>query len=95
MYGKKDYLRADHAHKKCYQIIIPINGQIKITTFFNKEKKIFLLNSKNNKLLFVPTYTWLRIKFYKNNDSLLTLCNFKYDKKEYINNFNEFNKKYF
>jgi dTDP-4-dehydrorhamnose 3,5-epimerase-like enzyme len=95
LYGKKKYFRADHAHKKCYQIIIPIKGQIKITTFFNKKKKIFLLNSRNNKLLFIPTYTWLKIKFYSTNDCLLTLCNFKYDKKEYINDFNEFNKKYF
>ena len=46
LYGKKKFLRADHAHKKCTQILIPIIGKIKITTYFNKKKKIFKLDNK-------------------------------------------------
>ena len=42
LYGKKKYYRADHAHKKCTQIIIALSGQIKIYTFFNKKKKFFI-----------------------------------------------------
>lgn len=95
LYGKKKYLRADHAHKKCSQIIIPIFGKIKITTYFNKKKKIFILNPKNEKALFVPIHTWIRLKFFRNDDCILTACNYKYDKKEYISNFEIFLSKYF
>ena len=30
MYGKKNKFRGDHAHKKCNQILIPINGTTKV-----------------------------------------------------------------
>ena len=95
LYGKKKYFRADHAHKKCTQIIIALNGQIKIYTFFKKKKKIFNINQKSKKALFVPPKCWLKIKFSKNLNSLITLCNYKYDKSEYILSFNEFKKKYY
>ena len=42
VYGKKKYFRADHAHKKCSQILIPIIVKIKITIFYNKKKKKYL-----------------------------------------------------
>ena len=95
VYGKKKYLRADHAHKKCSQIIIPVKGTAKITTYYKKKKKIFFLKTSKNKALFIPIHTWLNIKFYKDNDSILTLCNYLYNKKEYILNFSEFKKKYY
>ena len=95
LYGKKKYYRADHAHKKCTQIIIALSGQIKIYTFFNKKKKIFHLNDKSWKALVIPPKCWLKIKFFKNQNSLITLCNYKYDKSEYILSFNEFKKKYY
>ncbi len=95
LYGKKKYLRADHAHKKCSQILIPIFGRVKVTTYFNKKKKIFLLDPKKGTALKIPVYTWLNIKFHKNDDCLLTACNYKYDKKEYISDFKVFLKKYF
>ena len=55
VFGNKKYFRADHAHKKCNQILIPVNGktEVTITTLKNKEKKI-LLNITNNNFLFVP-----------------------------------------
>ena len=95
LFGKKQFFRADHAHMKCSQIIIPIKGKIKITTYRNKKKKIFYLNRLKNQALLIPTFTWLRINFFKNDDCLLTLCNYKYDKKEYINSFKIFKTKYF
>ena len=95
LYGKKKYLRADHAHKKCTQIIIPILGKIKVKKYKNNRKKIFNLSPSNKKALLVPVFTWLNIKFFKDNDCLLTICNYKYDKKEYISNFNDFLKTYY
>ena len=91
IYGKKKYKRGDHAHKKCNQIIIPIKGLAKIEIITKKRKKIiFSLSRKNRKYLFVPKFHWIKIKFNEKKASLLTLCDFKYDKKEYIQDFNKF-----
>ena len=85
VYGNKKYFRADHAHKKCNQILIPVMGQIEvtITNLKGKTQKV-LLSNKNNNFLIVPKFHWIRLKFPKKNSILLTLCDYKYDKKEYI-----------
>ena len=91
LYGNKEYPRADHAHKKCNQILIPIAGTIKIEITNKKNKKTnFVLSHQNKKFLIVPKYHWIKIKFKDNKSILLTLCDFRYDKKEYIQNFKNF-----
>ena len=38
LHGKKNRLRGDHAHKKCTQIFIPLNGKIKLEILKKKKK---------------------------------------------------------
>ncbi len=92
LYGKRKYLRADHAHRKCSQIIIPLKGQIKIKIKSKNFSKSFSLNVKKRKALLIPPYNWITIYFKENQDSLLTLCDYKYDKKEYISLYKDFKK---
>ena len=91
LYGKTTKPRADHAHKKCNQIYIPIHGcaHIEITNVKNNKKKI-KLNTKNKKFLFVPVMHWIKINFSEKNSILLVLCDYKYEEKEYIRNKKEF-----
>jgi dTDP-4-dehydrorhamnose 3,5-epimerase-like enzyme len=85
IYGKKKIDRADHAHRKCNQILIPVNGKMEVEIFnLKKIKKIFILSDKNKNFLFVPSFHFIRIKFKQEKSILLTLCDYKYDKKEYI-----------
>ena len=90
IYGNLKYPRADHAHKKCNQILIPIKGKmiLKVTTI-SKKKYIFVVSEKNKKYLILPKYHWIKILFKEKNSILLTLCDYKYDKKEYIQNINK------
>ena len=44
VYGKKNYKRGDHAHKKCSQFFYPILGKIKINVEYKSIKKSFLLS---------------------------------------------------
>ncbi len=85
VYGNIKYFRADHAHRKCNQVLIPVNGNIavEVTTLGGKIKK-FILSLKNNNYLFVPRYHWIKLNFKEKNSILLTLCDYKYDKSEYI-----------
>ena len=92
LYGKKKYFRADHAHKKCTQIIIPLRGTMKVKIKSRKLNKIFMLSVNKKKALYIPPYNWVTIFFKNDMDSILTLCDFKYDKKEYISEYQNFKK---
>ena len=85
IYGKKKYMRANHAHRKCNQILIPINGTIKIDIFnLKKMRKTFTLSQKNKNYLLVPSFHLMRIKFLQEDGIMLTLCDYEYNRKEYI-----------
>lgn len=91
VYGNKKYYRANHAHKKCNQILIPLYGKIQVDIINKKgENKKFILSHKKNNYLNVPKKNWIRLKFHNQNSILLTLCDYKYDKKEYIQSKEEF-----
>ena len=44
VYGNKKYFRADHAHKKCNQILVPVSGKIEVQ-----------ITTKNGMVLFFRT----------------------------------------
>jgi dTDP-4-dehydrorhamnose 3,5-epimerase-like enzyme len=89
--GKKNYFRGDHAHKKCSQFLICLNGNIKVETIYKEKKQMFKLSSKKNRALLLPPMVWNRIFFTKKNSLLGVICDFKYDNKnEYINSFKKF-----
>jgi dTDP-4-dehydrorhamnose 3,5-epimerase-like enzyme len=91
IYGKLKKTRADHAHKKCDQIYIHVKGTIKVEIENRKKvKKIITMNDKNKGLISVPKWTWTKINFKSKDGILLVLCNYKYDRSEYIENKKEF-----
>ena len=90
--GNKNFIRGQHAHKKCTQIIIQIDGEIEIV-IINKKKYKFKLNSTQNRILRIPPMNWVNITFKKNKSSFLVLCDVNFSKKEYIYSFKKFQKK--
>ena len=90
IYGKKNYIRGDHAHKKCSQVFFPIMGKIKISMKYEKTEKSINLNHKGLKALLVPPRIWSRVEFLKNNSVVLVLTDYKYDFKDYIETYEEF-----
>tara|TARA_B100001109_G_C18792469_1_gene440769 strand:+ start:148 stop:594 length:447 start_codon:yes stop_codon:yes gene_type:complete len=94
IHGNNKCLRADHAHYKCNQIFIPVKGSMNVNITTKKGKIFkFLISEKNKKFLFVPNYHWVKIKFAERISSVLVLCDYKYDRKEYIHDFKKFLKK--
>ena len=73
--------RGQHAHKYCDQIMIATQGSVKISVF-KKKYKYFKL--KKNEIIFVPKKHWVEINFENKKSSLIVLCNYKFDIKEYI-----------
>jgi len=90
--GDKNFIRGQHAHKKCTQIILQIEGETEIEVT-NKKKYKFILKSTQNKMLRIPPMNWVNITFKKNKTSFLVLCDVNFSKKEYIYNFTTFLKK--
>ena len=89
LHGKKNRLRGDHAHKKCTQIFIPLNGKIKLE-ILKKKKKIFKLSNKDQHALIVPPFNWCKIRFLEEKSSILVLCDVTFSENEYIRKYKEF-----
>lgn len=82
-------LRGKHAHKKCIQYLICLNGKIEVKCLINKVKKKYLLNSPQ-KILKIFPYTWVTQKYLKKDSILLCLCSDNYNEKDYIRNFSSY-----
>ena len=90
IYGKKKYKRGDHAHKKCSQVFIPINGKFKINMKYRKIEKSILLNANRSRSLFVPPKIWSSVEFLNSNSLVLVLTDYEYDFKDYIDTYKDF-----
>ena len=90
LYGKKNYIRGDHAHKKCSQVFFPIMGKIKINMKYKKTEKSINLSHKGSKALLVPPRIWSSVEFLNNKSVVLVLTDYEYDFKDYIETYKEF-----
>ena len=90
LYGKKNDVRGNHAHKRCTQIFIALSGKIELEISNKRTKKKIIFNLKKNIGVYVKPLNWCIIKFLKKNSSILVLCNYKFSEKEYIRKFKNF-----
>ena len=91
IYGKKNMSRGDHAHKKCFQVFIPIKGTISLKLEQHNKKEI-ILSSGKAKAIVVPNLVWCKLKFLKKDSIVAVVCNRKYEFDDYIENYKEFKK---
>ena len=90
IHGKKNYIRADHAHYKCSQFLIPLCGTI-IVNYENKKSKFKkILSVKKNNCIMLKPKTWCKIKFNSSNSKLMVFCDKEYDPSDYIRNYKNF-----
>ena len=86
---KNNSKRGQHAHKKCKQIIFPIQGSFDLNLFNGKESVKFSLN-KSNKGVFIPLLHWIEIENFSKDCIVMVLCSYKYDEEEYIRDYSIF-----
>ena len=93
--GNKGYVRGDHAHKNTRQVLININAKAIIEIINKNSKKIKFSNAGD--IISIPKLNWVKINF-KKRGFIAVVCDKKYIKSDYINNFDKFqklvNKKY-
>ena len=83
--------RGKHSHYKTKQLLICLNGKVEVTCDDgNKQKKYTL--SKPNQAVYIPEMIWDEQRYLTKDSVLLVLANTKYDKSDYIEDYNIFKK---
>jgi len=85
----KGEIRGQHAHKKCQQLLICLQGECEIICKDGKNKKTFKLNSPDQGL-YLPSMIWSTQKFVQKNSFLLVLTDQKFTESDYIRDYSQF-----
>jgi|TARA_Y100000294_G_scaffold129979_1_gene121899 dTDP-4-dehydrorhamnose 3,5-epimerase-like enzyme len=90
IYGNKNFIRGNHAHKKCSQFLVPIYGSMSVE-YENKSYKIKKdFNYLKKQGLLLKSKTWCKIKFNTDNSILMVFCDREYEYDDYIGKYNDF-----
>ena len=88
--GNKNFIRGDHAHKKCSQFLFPILGKIKVEHVSKDKAGSVLLDFSKKEGILLKPKTWCKIKFLTKNAILLVACDMEYQFSDYIESYQEF-----
>lgn len=80
--GSQNLQRGGHAHKKCWQTIVPIHGPMLIT-IENISMQSQIIVSPGEGLV-VPPFNWILLSFTEDKHSAIILASDHYDKSDYI-----------
>ena len=81
--------RGGHAYKENQEFIVALSGSFDVVLDDGKEKKTFSLNRSYNGL-YVPKGMWREMENFSTNSLALVLSSTKYDKEDYIRDYQEF-----
>ena len=89
--GKDNRIAGEHAHKNSEQVLIALQGVIKISIENSEGRKEDFILDEKHKGLYIPSLCWNKIEF-TNNAALLSFSSLEYDTADYIRDYNEFKK---
>ena len=81
----KDISRGFHAHRKLHQVLICLNGSVKIKVKTTKEEHEFILDNSSVGLYIGP-YIWREMYDFSEGAVLLVLASDYYNEDDYIRN---------
>ena len=82
-------IRGSHAFKESQEFIIALSGSFDVVLHDGKKEQKYSLN-RSYKGLFVPKMVWRRIENFSTNSLALIVSSTKYDKMDYVRDFEEF-----
>lgn len=82
-------VRGEHAHKKCWQLLISTTGTVMVDLSDGETKETFELDSPEKGLL-IPPLIWGTQYSFSEKANLLVLASEPFDADDYINDFEEF-----
>ena len=90
IYGKKKYIRGEHAHKKCEQFFYPVFGKFEITMKYRGKVQKINLDHREKNGLYMPPAIWCNVRFKKKDSIILVLASHVYSFRDYIENYDDF-----
>ena len=87
VHDQKD--RGEHSHHTTEQVLICLNGQVKVLCDDGKDKKEWVLD-KPNEALYIPNLIWDEQAYLTPDSVLLVFANTHYDETDYITDYEEF-----
>jgi len=87
VHDQKD--RGEHSHYKTEQVLICLNGKVKVLCDDGKNRKEWVLD-KPNQALYIPNLIWDEQIYLTSSSVLLVLANTNYDPSDYIEDYEEF-----
>lgn len=81
--------RGGHAYKEHQEFIIALSGSFDVIIDDGNERKVFRLN-RSYYGLYIPKGLWRQMENFSTNSLALVLASTKYNKNDYINNYEEF-----
>ncbi len=89
----RNTVRGKHAHKKCWQLLFNIEGEIDLK-YINQEKSGELILRKGGEGFLFPPMNWLEINMHAHS-RLLVLASDLYEESDYIRDFKDFENRIF
>ncbi|HGM3507203.1 TPA: FdtA/QdtA family cupin domain-containing protein [Clostridioides difficile] len=81
--------RGFHAHKNLEQVLVCLNGSVKIKCYDGAKETIFTLN-KNDVGLYVGTGVWHEMFDFDEKTVLISIASEYYNEEDYIRDYEEF-----
>ena len=82
-------VRGGHAYNELYEVIVALSGSFDIVLDDGKNKKKFSLN-RSYYGLYVPKKIWRSLENFSTNSLSFIFASKKYDKNDYVRNYEEF-----
>lgn len=83
--------RGGHAYKLTSEFIIAISGSFDVVVDDGEERKTFTLN-RSYYGLYIPRGLWRQIENFSTNSLALEFADTKYDRSDYIENYDEYSR---
>jgi dTDP-4-dehydrorhamnose 3,5-epimerase-like enzyme len=82
----KEITRGYHSHRKLHQVLVCVNGSVKVRIKNPNEEEIIELN-KSSVGLYIGPYVWREMFDFSEGSVLLVLASEYYDESDYIRNY--------
>ncbi len=86
---QEDVVRGMHSHIKLHQVLICLNGSVKVKVFNGEEYEIHTLDRADIGLYIGPA-VWREMHDFSEQSVLMVLASEYYDEKDYIRDYNEY-----
>lgn len=82
-------LRGSHAFKETDELIVALSGSFDVVLHNGKEELKYQLN-RSYYALYLPRLTWRKLENFSTNSLAMVIASRRYDKADYIRDFDEF-----